>query len=145
MITGGLDAYAGSYDALAERFGFTLGERGTLVLTPAGLLVWGVFASTVQVGVYRRGLGGWPDAAAAAAEAPPARERTAGRFDPRAVTLAAAVAFALLLSGTDWPLLGAVRGVAGARLGHLAPGQLRGADRARCWRPCWAAARCSSP
>ena len=69
VIAGGLDAYAGSYDALAERFGFTLGERGTLVLTAAGLLVWGAFASIVQVGVYRRGLRDWPDAAGAAAEA----------------------------------------------------------------------------
>ena len=39
------------------------------------------------------------------AEAPRAH---AGRFDPRAVSLAAAVAFGLLLSGTSWPLLGAV-------------------------------------
>ena len=31
-----------------------------------------------------------------------------GRFDPRAASLAAAVAFGLLLSGTSWPLLGAV-------------------------------------
>ena len=28
VIAGGLDAYAGSYDALAERVGFELGERG---------------------------------------------------------------------------------------------------------------------
>ena len=108
VIAGGLDAYAGSYDALAERFGFTLGERGTLVLTAAGLLVWGAFASIVQVGVYRRGLRDWPDAAGAPAEAPPVQDAdTRGRFDPRAVVLAAVIAFGLLLSGTSWPLLGA--------------------------------------
>ena len=108
VIAGGLDAYAGSYDALAERFGFTLGERGTLVLTAAGLLVWGAFASIVQVGVYRRGLRDWPDAAGALAEAPPVQDAdTRGRFDPRAVVLGAVIAFGLLLSGTSWPLLGA--------------------------------------
>jgi hypothetical protein len=32
------------------------------------------------------------------------------RFDPRAITLAAAVAFAVLLSSTAWPLLAAVAG-----------------------------------
>lgn len=109
VIAGGLDAYAGSYDALAERFGFTLGERGTLVLTVAGLLAWGAFASWVQVGVYRRGLRDWPAAAPLAARAapvPPSSRR--GRFDPRAVTVAAFVAFGLLLSGTAWPLLAAV-------------------------------------
>ena len=36
VIAGGLDAYAGSYDALAERFGVTLGKAGTLVLTAVG-------------------------------------------------------------------------------------------------------------
>ena len=35
----------------------------------------------------------------------PARER---RFDPRAIALAAAVAFALLLASTEWALLAAV-------------------------------------
>ena len=108
VIAGGLDAYAGSYDAVAERFGFTLGERGTLALTGAGLLAWGAFASTVQVGVYRRGLAAWPASQPSPATEPrvPAGQ-SRGRFDPRAVALAAAVAFALLLSGTSWPLLGA--------------------------------------
>ena len=109
VIAGGLDAYAGSYDAVAERLGFTLGERGTLALTGAALLVWGAFASTVQVGVYRRGLGAWPASRSSPSPTPrPADGRSGGRFDPRAVALAAAVAFALLLAGTDWPLLGAI-------------------------------------
>lgn len=111
VIAGGLDAYAGSYDAVAERLGFTLGERGTLALTGAGLLAWGAFASTVQVGVYRRGMAAWPES-----QAPPVADQSAlpepqgGRFDPRAVALAAVVAFTLLLSGTGWPLLGASAG-----------------------------------
>ena len=53
------DAYAGSYDAIAERFGFNVGERATVYVTLAGLLVWGAFASAVQVRVYRRGLREW--------------------------------------------------------------------------------------
>ena len=108
VIAGGLDAYAGTYDNVVERFGFTLGEGGTLALTGFGLLAWGAFASWVQVGVYRRGLASWPaeDHETEFEERPePARR---GRFDPRAVLAAAAIAFALLLSGTEWVLLGGV-------------------------------------
>jgi hypothetical protein len=109
VIAGGLDAYAGSYDNVAERFGFTFGESGTLIFTGVGLIVWGAFASTVQVGVYRRGLAAWPSQAPAKdPEPPPAEAPRPVRFDPRAVALATAVAFALLLAGTDWPLLGAI-------------------------------------
>lgn len=109
VIAGGLDAYAGSYDNVAERFGFTLGEGGTLIVTGIGLIAWGAFASTVQVGVYRRGLAAWPsEAPAEDPEPPPAEAARHVRFDPRAVALATAVAFALLLAGTDWPLLGAI-------------------------------------
>ncbi len=116
VITGGLDAYAGTYEALGGRFGIEVGETGTLIFTAAGLVAWGLFASAVQVVVYRRGLRTWdqiraaepavesPVASAAPAEARPHN----GRFDPRSVSLAAAVAFGLLLSGTSWPLLGAV-------------------------------------
>jgi hypothetical protein len=53
-----------------------------------------------------------PAANAASAEAPPgargAAVRAPRRFDPRAITLAAAVAFALLLASTDWVLLAGV-------------------------------------
>jgi hypothetical protein len=115
VIAGGLDAYAGTYDALGRRVGLEVGTAEALLLTAVGLLVWGAFASTVQVLVYRRGLRGWD--ALGATRAPSwldqpldDKVRTAGalRFDPRAVALAAAAAFALLLSGTSWPLLGAV-------------------------------------
>ncbi len=116
VITGGLDAYAGTYDALGRRVGLEVGTADALVLTGAGLVVWSVFASTVQVLVYRRGLRGWDDRALSWVAAPGGpQSRTAAeqpserrRFDPRAVALAAAVAFALLLSSTSWPLLAAV-------------------------------------
>ena len=108
VIAGGLDAYAGSYDALLERFGLSLGEGGTLLASGLGLLGWGVFASTVQVSFYRRGLRGWPRSEADVQGAPPEPLLHRGRFDPRAVALAAALAFTLLLVSTRWALLAAV-------------------------------------
>ncbi|HEV2874345.1 MAG TPA: hypothetical protein VGW14_04290, partial [Thermoleophilaceae bacterium] len=125
VIAGGLDAYAGTYDAIGRRIGIEVGTADALALTAAGLLAWAAFASTVQVLVYRRGLHGWDRLATSAGDesdvdraiggqhnardgsaAGPASQRR--RFDPRAITLAAAVGFALLLSGTSWPLLAAV-------------------------------------
>jgi hypothetical protein len=118
VITGGLDAYAGGYDALAGRVGLDIDDRDALVLTGLSLLGWAAFASTVQVLVYRRGLREWrepepeappaePEAAArdAAAHEPPARPPFRGRFDPRLVTAAAALAFCVLLVSTAWPVL----------------------------------------
>ena len=121
VITGGLDAYAGTYDAIGRRLGVEIGSADALALTLAGLLAWAAFASTVQVLIYRRGLASWDrladesdvdaaiggksqtrDAETGAAAVP--KER---RFDPRAVALAAAVAFALLLASTEWALLAA--------------------------------------
>ncbi len=109
VVAGGLDAYAGTYDALAGRLGVELGSAGALAITGAGLLAWAAFASAVQVGVYRRGLRRWQESAQPADAGTEAEDpgRGAGRFDPRAVALAALVAFALLLTSTDWPLLGA--------------------------------------
>jgi hypothetical protein len=113
IVTGGLDAYAGTYEALGRRVGIDVGAGEALGITVVGLLVWCAFASPVQVLVYRRGLRRWGELegrAQTAAEkgGEPAAAVRGGRFDPRAVTLAAAIAFALLLSGTSWPLLGAV-------------------------------------
>jgi hypothetical protein len=121
VIAGGLDAYAGTYDALGRRVGVDVGTADALALTAAGLLGWAAFASTVQVVVYRRGLRSWDAAAVQAGQqaatrrdppelgAPGGREPAAPRrFDPRAVALAAAIAFGLLLSSTAWPLLAAV-------------------------------------
>jgi hypothetical protein len=123
VITGGLDAYAGTYDAIGRRIGIEIGTADALALTVSGLLAWGVFASTVQVLVYRRGLRRWDAEAARSGPVAPndaepgvrgeptaraGRGERERRFDPRAVCVAAAVAFALLLSSTAWPLLAAV-------------------------------------
>lgn len=57
----GLDAYAGSYDALlGELPVIPEGQAAALVATVIGILAWTVFASTLQVQVYRRGLRRWP-------------------------------------------------------------------------------------
>jgi hypothetical protein len=120
VVTGGLDAYAGTYDAIGRRVGIDVGSADALALTATGLLAWAAFASTVQVLVYRRGLRRWDRAAREAtaaavgpsgedlALAPPGAQQPARRFDARAIALAAAIAFGLLLSSTAWPLLAAV-------------------------------------
>ncbi len=110
IILGGLDAYAGSYDAITGWLGiFPAGKRGALIVTAVVNTGWAVFFSVVQVLLYRRALRGWPAAVALASpERDAGAERGSARFDPRAITLAAALAFALLLSGTDWPVLGGV-------------------------------------
>lgn len=110
VITGGLDAYAGGYDALAGRVGLDIDDTDALAITAASLVAWSVFASTVQVLVYRRGLRTWsePEPGAGAVAEPPApseRRPHRGRYDPRLVALAAAIAFALLLVSTAWPVL----------------------------------------
>jgi hypothetical protein len=117
VITGGLDAYAGTYDAIGRRVGIEVGTADALALTLAGLLAWAAFASTVQVLVYRRGLLAWGESElqrredSLPAEPPaPAPAAHPGRFDPRAVAAAALIAFVLLLSSTEWALLGAVAG-----------------------------------
>jgi hypothetical protein len=75
---------------------------------------WAVVASAVQVWVYRRGLHGWPppgDEPTLHVDAPAGAEPDqpgAGRLDPRAVALAAAIAFGLLVSSYSGPLLAAV-------------------------------------
>ena len=120
VIAGGLDAYAGTYDAIGRRVGIEVGTADAVVLTLVSLLVWAAFASTVQVLVYRRGLRGWgafePQQRA---EADPSKRAVCvaenatsthhpRRYDPRAITLSAIVAFVLLLASTEWALLAAV-------------------------------------
>jgi hypothetical protein len=119
VITGGLDAYAGTYDAIGRRLGFEVGTADALLLTLASLLAWAAFASTVQVLVYRRGLEQWDDLAADAPEVDVEIQRKAQardpkaaprerRFDPRLLTLIAVVLFATLLATTKWAVLAAV-------------------------------------
>ena len=111
VILGGIDAFTGTYDALTGWLGFMpQGQRAALTAT---LLIYGVtaiFYSAIQVIVYDRALRRWPEDASA----PAGRAATglavhpAGFFDPRAVTVAAVVVFALLLTPPSWPTLAAV-------------------------------------
>jgi hypothetical protein len=112
IVLGGLDAYAGSYDTLTGWLGvLPEGERGALLVTAVSQVCWAAFFSIVQVLVYRRALSEWPaipDPGGHPLAPDGEAERGSARFDPRAITLAAALAFGLLLSGTGWPLLGGV-------------------------------------
>jgi hypothetical protein len=108
VIAGGLDAYSGTYENLAGRVGIDLGRSGTVAITLVSLAVWGVAASVVQVLVYRRALAQWPAERPPEGTAPDEPTVHRGRHDPRAATLAAAVVFVVLLSGTAWSMLAAV-------------------------------------
>jgi hypothetical protein len=112
VILGGIDEFTGSYETLTGWLGIVpQGPRAALIVTAAGQTLWAIFFSAIQVAVYRRALGRWP---AEAAEAPAGNEaprdsveaaRVPGRFDPRAVFVAALVASGLLLASTSWALL----------------------------------------
>ena len=112
VLIGGLDAYAGTYDeTLGDLAILPSGPGPALAVTGLSLVGWALVASFVQVLVYRRGLRRWPKPAVpeGLGELADAPDREAsGRFDPRAVALAAAAAFALLVASTAAPLLGAV-------------------------------------
>ncbi len=112
IILGGLDAFTGTYDALTGWLGFLpQGERAALVTTGAVYVVTAVFYSGIQVAVYRRALRDWPAIPLPLADRAlpePPRSRDAGPYDPRAATVAAVVASALLLTTPAWPLLAGV-------------------------------------
>ncbi len=113
ILSGGIDTYTGTYDAVASRVPLLPeGQTAALILTGVSLLTWAAFASTVQVLSYRRALNGWvtPDRQSILEHPPDGDEPVSDRrtFDPRAVALAAVVAFALLIASTRWLLLGGV-------------------------------------
>ena len=112
VLIGGLDAYAGTYDEVLGSLGLPPpGVGGALVLTGLMILAWAALASAIQVHLYRRGLRRWPDSVAPGDRGELFESdgsRGERRFDPRAVALAAVLAFGLLLVTTEWPLLAAV-------------------------------------
>lgn len=112
VLLGGLDAYAGTYDETLGDLAFLPSGPGpALAFTALSLVGWGIVGSFVQVIVYRRGLRRWPGAATDESLGELTEEvdgGTRGRFDPRAVALAAVVAFGLLIASTAAPLLAAV-------------------------------------
>jgi hypothetical protein len=111
IVLGGVDAYVGSYDTLTGWLGILPeGERGALIVTLVLNVGLAAFYTVTQVLVYRWALSSWP-AELTEVHVPaagPSEDRGSKRFDPRAITLAAGIAFALLLSGTWWALLASV-------------------------------------
>jgi hypothetical protein len=109
VILGGIDEFTGSYETLTGWLGIVpQGPEAALIVTAAGQMLWAMLFSGIQVAVYRRALGNWPevDDVERGAEPPVAGvEHVPGRFDPRAVLLAALLATALLLASTSWALL----------------------------------------
>jgi hypothetical protein len=110
VILGGIDEFTGSYETLTGWLGIVpQGALAALALTAAVQVLWAIFFSTVQVAAYRRALGNWPAPEHAddlpEPERPPVEERGSGRFDPRAIVLAALLATGLLLASTSWALL----------------------------------------
>ncbi len=111
VILGGVDAFTGSYQTLTGWLGFLpQGQRAALTATALIYTVTAVFYSGIQVAIYDRALRHWPAAALPVGDPtrPEAVVRARGRFDPRAVTVAAVVAFILLLTPPSGPLLAAV-------------------------------------
>jgi hypothetical protein len=110
VILGGIDEFTGSYETLTGWLGIVpQGALAALALTAAVQVLWAIFFSTIQVAAYRRALGSWPEPEhaedAPEPERPPVEERGSGRFDPRAIVLAALLATGLLLASTSWALL----------------------------------------
>ena len=110
VILGGLDEFTGSYETLTGWLGIVpQGATAALAVTAAGQVLWAIFFSTIQVAAYRRALGDWPRGEPSHAREPAAAatavERGSGRFDPRAILVAALLASALLLASTSWALL----------------------------------------
>jgi hypothetical protein len=109
VILGGIDEFTGSYETLTGWLGIVpQGAAAALAVTAAGQVLWAIFFSAVQVAAYRRALATWPALPEPGGEPPvpaAAEERGSGRFDPRAIVLAALLATALLLASTSWPLL----------------------------------------
>src|SRR5688572_19259081 len=98
VVLTGLDVYLDSYDTIAGVIPLLPeGRAAAWAVTIVSLLGWAAFASAVQVTVYRRGLHAWPrpgEEHAPHVESPaPANgdQEHTGRFDPRAVALAAAI------------------------------------------------------
>jgi hypothetical protein len=108
LVLVGPDAYAGTYDRL---FGWLLpeGMAAALVATALNNLVWSVAFSVIQVIVYREGQRQWPEGdPPTPVEVPVGEAAPGGRFDPRAVTVAAIVALARVLVTLSRPVLLAV-------------------------------------
>ncbi len=126
VITGGFDAFVGSYDATIGKLPLTpSGAPAAIGSTVLSVSIWAIGASWVQVKALGRATRRWSEPLPEAGAQPgrpapesieadeqavglPHRDQRPRRFDPRFVTAATALAFALLLISSTPMLLGAV-------------------------------------
>lgn len=109
VLSGGLANYTGAYETVLGYVpGTPEGPAAALTVTALVLLAWALAASVTQVATYGAALRRWPAGVEAHGEhRHPAAIAAARRFDPRAVAVAAVLAFCVLLAGTGWLLLAA--------------------------------------
>lgn len=107
VLSGGLDRYAQAYDRLAGVLPLIpTGAAASIGVTGLALICWALLAATIQVLAFGRALRAWPRTGALpSVRAEPIEPASAKRFDPRAVTLAAAAGFSILLLPPTWALL----------------------------------------
>ena len=113
LVLGGIDEYVKTYEAMTGWLGFLpQGQTGAILVMVVWQTLMAIGFSLVQVAVYRRALRRWPaEVAPAEAEASspdPAPASTPAAHDPRALAVAALIAFALLLASTRPALLAGV-------------------------------------
>lgn len=111
LVLVGLDAYAGTYEAIRETLTFLPpGDAAPLVMTAAFLLVWSLVAGLIQAWVLRRGLRRWPGEGVEPGERrAPAPDR-GGLADARAVVGTGLLAIAITLATTQPAVLALVAG-----------------------------------
>jgi len=109
VVLVGLDAYAGTYEAIRETLRFLpAGDIAALWMTAAFLGVWSLGAGLIQAWVVRQGLRRWQDAEAGIGERPAAPPDRGGRADPRAVVATGLVAITITLATTQPAVLALV-------------------------------------
>lgn len=111
LVLVGLDAYAGTYEAVRETLSFLpAGAAAPLVMTAAFLLIWSLVAGLIQAWVVRRGLRHWPDEGVDPGARVAAARGRAGLADARAVVGTGLVAIAITLATTQPAMLALVAG-----------------------------------
>ncbi len=111
LVLVGLDAYAGTYEALRQTLTvLPAGDAAAIFFTAAFLAIWSLVAGLIQAWVLRRGLRRWPDQGAQLGERPAGLPERGGLADPRAVVATGLVAIAITLATTEPVALALVAG-----------------------------------
>ncbi len=111
LVLVGLEAYAGTYEAIRETLAFLpAGDAAAIIMTAAFLGVWSLGAGLIQAWVVRRGLRHWSDAGPELGDRATVTPDRRGLADPRAVVGAGLVAIAITLATTEPVALALVAG-----------------------------------